>query len=57
MAAPRRLTLPEPPAIAKLAGALALARGVDNLQAGVRQALTDDIVETATGAAMRAAKP
>lgn len=47
------LGVPEPTAVTKVAGTLALTRGIDNLQAGLRQALSGQVVETASGAAIR----
>jgi RHS repeat-associated protein len=47
------LLAPEPTGATKAAGALALARGFDNAQAGMRQAATGEVVETASGVAIR----
>jgi hypothetical protein len=47
------LAAPEPTMVTKVAGGVAIAHGIDDIQAGLRQATTGVVVETLTGTAIR----
>ena len=47
------IATPEPTGLTKVAGTVAIVRGVDNIQAGLRQAITGQVTETATGTIVR----
>ena len=47
------LAVPDPTMVTKVAGGVAIAHGVDDIQAGLRQLATGVVVETVTGTAIR----
>jgi len=47
------MAAPEPTMLSKVGGAVLIAHGADDVQAGLRQAITGEVVETLTGTGIR----